>query len=691
MTFATCATYGVVSCCTGVIGSLGSYRRRLGIDHRRSWGVAILTALLALLVLAAPAGAAVRRTPTPAPANTVIDGPSAAIHGLSSLYVARDGTGGVVYLKDVGGVAHVFVSSLTGGSFQAPQQVDTGVSGGSSQPVIAGATGGELLVAFVNGGELYTVLKPNGLAGWQGPQPMYGGASNPSVSMSTFGKAYLAFTAPGSGGSDVRTAYFDSAQWAPVTGPLDVAPSHSAGASTDRPRVVACGDGTGIVVWGEAGHIYLRRILGSSPSTASYQADPTSFQGSTEVSADEPTVAAGGDSSYASMAFREKLRSGTTQQTRVLFNHLVAGRLTSLQSVDGLDGQSVESADQPFTATTEFGAGFVTAEQTTSHNLYALTLGSNAWPAGVQQINSSPQLSAPDAVTSAAGTVSTLIAWQQNSSGTPEIRLRYAPDGVNLNPDEVLSSPSLGPTNADLGIAAGGDVAGDAAVAWVQGSGDQTRLVAAQLYQAPGGFSPASLFSYSASPNAVLSWSAAAEQWGSPTYQVKVDGNLVAQTTATSVSVPTPLAQGRHAWQVTAVNQAGVPTVARGAAVLVDSLPPTVSVRVTGQRHPQDRLQTFVRAYDTRPGLGGGQVAGVSSIQVKWGDGFKPFVRSRSVHAYRRRGTFLLTVIVADRAGNRTVITKRIRITPVPKKKKKAKHRGKARQPKHTVRHRSHR
>jgi len=37
--------------------------------------------------------------------------------------VARDGTGGLVYLKDVAGVPHVFVSQLLGGVFSAPMSM----------------------------------------------------------------------------------------------------------------------------------------------------------------------------------------------------------------------------------------------------------------------------------------------------------------------------------------------------------------------------------------------------------------------------------------------------------------------------------------------------------------------------------------------------------------------------------------
>ena len=93
---------------------------------------AALLAAGAVAVLAGPALA----QPSPAP-PTVIDGPSASITGLGGLSVARDGTGGLVYLKSVAGIPRVFVSALVGGSFQAPVQVDAALAGASSEPVIA--------------------------------------------------------------------------------------------------------------------------------------------------------------------------------------------------------------------------------------------------------------------------------------------------------------------------------------------------------------------------------------------------------------------------------------------------------------------------------------------------------------------------------------------------------------------------
>lgn len=618
-----------------------------------------------LLALSSPAGAASRRVPTLAPPDTVIDGPSPDILGLSGMAIARDGTGGLVYLKNVVGVAHVFVSPLLGGRFRAPVEVDGGLAGPSSQPVIAATSTGVVLVAFVNGAELYTVEEPGALTPWGAPVAQFAGASNPSLSMSPFGKAYLAFTANGAGGHDVRAAYFNHGQWALEASPLDANAADNAGTGTGRPQVATAGDGVGIVAWGENGHIYTRRIWATSPSIVYEQADPGSFSGWNEVSASQPAISTGGDSSYAEVVFRELLSSGGSQQSRVLGNRLHSSRYDHLTAVDGLTTPGSEGADQPRVAATEYGRGFVTAERQQSHNLFATAMNGNESAAGSSQINGSPPVSTPDAVPANAGTVSTLIAWQQNpgNDGGPEIHLRYAPDGADLGPEQVVSSSRLGPTNADLGLAAGGDLAGDAAVAWAQGTSGQTQIVAGQLFQAPGNFGPTVSFRYATSVNPVLSWSPASELWGAPQYTVKLDGVQIAQTTATRIRAPAPVRQGRHTWQVTASNQAGLRTVGRVARVFVDSVAPRVSLKVTGSRRVRSIVRIYVKYTDSPRGVPRSVSSGVKSVQVKWGDRAKAYIAHGASHAYKRHGTYVLTVIVRDHAGNRTVTTRKLRIT----------------------------
>src|SRR5262249_53771218 len=144
------------------------------------------------------------------------------------------------------------------------------------------------------------------------------------------------------------------------------------------------------------------------------------------------------------------------------------------------------------------------------------------------------------------------------------------------------SSPTLGATNADQGLAAAGDVAGDAAVAWVQGSGASTSIVAAQLYQAPGGFVASKGFRYSTTALPVLHWTTPTELWGAPTYVLHIDGVQVSQTPATYLTVPAPVANGRHSYQVSAVNAAGLTTNARAATVFVDTVPPRARWKLSG-------------------------------------------------------------------------------------------------------------
>ncbi len=622
--------------------------------------------IVALLAVASPADAATRHAPMLAPANTVIAGPSASIVGLSGMAIARDGTGGVVYLEDVQGVPHVFVSPLRGGRFGAPVQVDPGLLGPSSQPVIAATNAGLMLVAFINGGELYAVEEPNALTPWRAPVGLSAGASNPSLSMSPFGKAFLAFTAAGGGGDDVRVAYFNLGQWALQPTALNATLGDDAGTGTGRPQVATAGDGVGIVAWGENGHIYARRVSSRGPSTVYYPVDPPSYGGWSEVSADEPAISTGGDSSYVSVAFRELLASGASQQARVLVNRLQASQVDGPSAADGLTTPGPEGASRPQVAVNEYGRGFVTSEREQSHNLFATTVTTNAAAAGTAQINTLPEVTAPDAVPATAGLVSTLIAWQQDpgTNGPPEIRLRYAPDGADLDPEQVISSPALGPADAPLGLAAGGDGAGDAVVAWVQGAGSQTQIVAGQLFQAPGAFAPLALFRYSTSVNPVLTWSPADELWSALEYIVKLDGVQVAQTTGTQIRVPPALAQGRHTWQVTAVNQAGLTSVARPATVFVDSVAPKVSFKITGPRHVGAELHVYVTYTDSPPGVPRAAASGVKSVQLKWGDGTKYRIHHGKFHAYRRRGIYVVTVIVTDRAGNRTVVRRKLRITP---------------------------
>ncbi|MGA9858219.1 MAG: hypothetical protein WBQ18_10190 [Solirubrobacteraceae bacterium] len=631
---------------------------------------------------AATAHAARPRSPTLAPNDTLIDGPSSAIVSVNGLAMARDGTGGLVYLKSIGGTVHVFLSRLVSGAYQAPVQVDGGLLGSSSQPVVAAGQDGLLLVAFINGGQLYTVQAATSGTPLSAPAVLYPAARNPSISMSNFGKAYLAFTATdGAGGGDVRAGYYYGGQWGLEPTPLDANPAAAAGTGTGRPQVTTAGDGVGIVAWGEGGHIITRKVTKTSPSPVAEQADVPNLNGAAEVTSTDPVIGSGGDSSYAAVAFQETFSSGGgAQQTRVLINRLHGSQYDGIEQPDGLGTPGPEGSDQAQTAVTEYGAGFVTAEHNQTHQLFATTLGSNERFGQTLRVDSLPNGGTPDAVPATAGLVSNFIVWQQTPgvAGPAEIRLRYAPDGADLGPEEIISSSAQGATNADLGLVAAGDVSGDASATWVQGSGAATEIFAAQLFQPPGGFVPAQSFSYARTARPTLAWSGAAELWGSPQYTVRIDGAPLPPTTGLSTTPPVTIANGRHVYQVTAVNLAGLSSTSASATVFVDTLAPRVRLRLKGSQVPKSTLHLHVTYFDPAPsGQTRAATSGVAKVTVKWGDG-SPTTRIRrtdAAHAYTRRRTFTIVVTAVDRAGNVTVVKHKVRIkkpTPPRKHRRKA-------------------
>ncbi len=110
----------------------------------RRWRVPVLALALAATVLAAQAGQA---DAVILPATT-IDGPSEDIVGFGGVAMANDGSGGLVYLKRVEGVPHVFVSRYVEGHWLAPIRVDSGEPFAAGSPRIGAADGGELLVVW---------------------------------------------------------------------------------------------------------------------------------------------------------------------------------------------------------------------------------------------------------------------------------------------------------------------------------------------------------------------------------------------------------------------------------------------------------------------------------------------------------------------------------------------------------------
>ncbi len=634
--------------------------------------VAILAGLLA-----APAALAQFSMPALVSPQVVV-GPSSAIDSLNGMSIARDGSGGMVFLETVGGVPQVFVSRLVQGAWQAPEQIDAGLSGPSSQPEIAADNHGELLVAFVNSGALYVSVVMNSSQPFPTPQALAVGASNPSISINTFGVAYLAFTAQAGTGDDVDVDYFDGSSWSAASPQaVNVTAGDNAGTGAGAPDVIAAGDGVGIVTWGENGHIYARRVWGTSTSIDTQQLDPSSVAGWSEVTADSPEISAGGDSSYPDIAFREQVASGTKTQSRVLVARLIAEDTVPAITVDTL-GAGSDGAGQPQLAMNEFGAGFVTAATTSGHQLIDTPLAGSGVLGTPTVLAPGGDAAPPDAVPANAGLTSNLIAWQQTpATGSAQILVSYAPNGTDLSAPLVVSTAVGGPTDAAKGLFAGGDRNGDAAVAWVQGHTGALSIDAAELITAPGAAGGQKKVTYTKSNAPLLAWTAARENWGAVAYTVLLDGSTIGQTGTLGWQLPGPLTDGPHSYTVIVTNQASQSSTFLSHTIFVDTYPPVVKTKLSRKPQAGKALTLTLRYRDPpNPAEPGSKASGVASETVNWGDRTavvtgKKLVRPR--HVYRRPGGYTVTVTVTDRAGNATTSTRVLTIKPQAEPKSRRK------------------
>ena len=116
-------------------------RRRLSPPFRSRPGAAALACGLTLL---AP-GTALAVVSDVQP----IDGPSADVIDVADAAMAEDGSGGIVYLKQVGGRDHVFVARFGRLPGRPPQRVDVGQDFDSSWARIGAGDGGRLVVTWV--------------------------------------------------------------------------------------------------------------------------------------------------------------------------------------------------------------------------------------------------------------------------------------------------------------------------------------------------------------------------------------------------------------------------------------------------------------------------------------------------------------------------------------------------------------
>jgi hypothetical protein len=245
-------------------------------------------------------------------------------------------------------------------------------------------------------------------------------------------------------------------------------------------------------------------------------------------------------------------------------------------------------------------------------------------------------------------------------SEAPYVRARPYESGGPVGREAVISRPQFGPVDATRGFDATADRAGGFVVAWVQGGPADRRIVAAYDDRPPLRFVGHTSQRCCRGALPRLSWQPAFNLWGPPRYEVLVDGKSVGQTTDTSLRLTAPLRGPTHRWQVRAVDLRGQTRRSHSRLLRIDDLKPRLSVRYARR---QRNVTVAARASD--PARSGHRVTGMARITIAWGDSSSPargIFALRSTHRYRSSGSYSLRITAVDRAGNRTVNRRKVRI-----------------------------
>jgi len=615
-----------------------------------------LTLLLALPALAAAV--------PPAHAGwygaEAIDGP-ADIEQLGGVDLARDGTGGLVYIKRDGGVPHVFASRFIGGSWRPPERVDAGIDTPASDAAIAVADAYRLAVVWTTGNKVYASVvqgndeQPGPL---QGPMEVYanpgGEVSDVTLDMGINGTAYAAFAVrSGATGSDIVVARLQRLAWQVVPSALDIDPSQPAGRGTQRARVAVSAEGNGLVVWGEnhpdgRPRVYARRVTGITPSLAPQELSLPAFENQPGGRADLPDVDIEDDGSFAWAVFRQDF-GGTS---RAVARRLLGSQFEAPVAIDG--GQyagapriSINGRGQGLSVTGISGGGVL------GDYLF------NDVFEGAQGLHA--QTSAQDAepVAAASEHRDVALAWRHTDpSGVASLRGRLKPDEARFE-GEVQLSGGLGTIEPGQFAIASDRLAGFA-VAMIQGATLAGRYVTVAVPDRPPGRpggQTTGTWQRRARPR--FKWAPGIDLWGQQRFRVIVGGQVVGETTATSLTPNVTLTTGRPLpWRVIAIDRRGQQVASKERFVRLDKVAPRVVARVRGRRKARQPLKVTVTGLD-------GRGSGVSYVEVQYGDRtgtVKQPKRFSGTHRYRRRGTFRLRVRVVDNAGNVARKAVRLRI-----------------------------
>jgi PKD domain len=647
----------------------------LKASSRGALALALALTVVLLALGARPAGALIL------PAVT-LDGPSEDIVGFGGVAMAEDGTGGLVYLKRVGGVPHVFVARFLEGHWLAPVEVDTEQPFAASWPRIGAANGGELVVVwatpFATEGsvpvdELLGATLGPGAAGF-GPAVLIdpdireGTGTSPSLAMTSTGAADLVYRVvnnegnsnqrvrefpllrPGDVIEQVRVAHFNAERWSAL-GAINRNPGVSMRPPTqaNAPQIAVGATGNGVVVWQEpdvdgVARIWARRLFGATLDYVLPVSAPRLPAGPIVQDADAPSVTIS-RLGQAEVAYRQPSGPGSPLPEggpRIFLNTLPDG-----ESADGSQFAGAKVVDEaPGGPSATIGPPSIDVDEKQD---LRLLYDSNGTPRMIQGndlgLSGTVSLGPPFAGSQVSASVMNpagggVSAWPSGDSqghAAAAVREDFPGGAVQT----ALVRGGAGGPIGDLGIGRSG--LGDGLVGFLQGQLGNAAIVAARVTAPPAELVTNAPKGWIKPAQAVVSWLPGLSANGPLSYHVVLDGRpLPVPPGALQLRIDhRRLGSGVHRVQVLATDIDGQATLSAPSPLLIDAQAPTVTYR----RALRGR-GVSVRITDAYSGVE------AHSVAVSFGDGRRARGRTRLLHRYAHAGTYRVTVQARSRIGN---------------------------------------
>lgn len=660
--------------------------RRQGSERRRIRRIGLTLAAVAFLLVtgAGRAGAVIL------PAVT-LDGPSEDIVAFGGVAMAEDGTGGVVYLKRVDGVAHVFVSRYLGGQWLAPIRVDVEQPFAASWPRIGAANGGELVVVWATPFAteeqkpvqelLSATLGPGseafGPALIVDPDIREGAGTSPALAMSPTGQADVVYRVvlpsgttsllrPGDVAESVRVAHFGGERWTRM-GSInrDLGLSMRPPTAANAPAIAIGPTGNGVVVWQEpeisgVARIWARRLFGAGldyvlPVTA------TAFGPSPiEEDADAPSVALSAVG-QAEVAYRQAAgRSSPLPGPRIFMNILSDGEASSGTEFEGpkladttVSGGKAASIGRPSIDIDERQSvrllydanGTPRVVEGTDLGLTGvLSLGS---PFVGSSLAPAAELPSASVMGPEGGGVSAWPSADTHGAAGVAVREDFPEGGVQTG---LISGGAGGPIG-ELEVGRSG--LGDGLVAFQQGPLGNAAIVADQVTAVPARFVISAPKNWIRPSQAHISWEASTSANAPLSYTVVLDGHrLRTPSGAFALTIdPHQLDTGLHTVQLLATDRYGQATLSAPSILRIDGRSPAVTLASAGHG-----TEVAVHVSDRQSGVL------AQAIKVSFGDGHSASGRARLRHRYAHPGTFVIVISVRDKLGNRSVVRRTVKV-----------------------------